>query len=166
LNNQEQITKIFLANPLGFSEAGRLFLRIKLIPQIENENIQIIDPWRRFESDERKIQEILKKDGPLQIQELSKYGELIAARNEDDLRDCEIVIAVLDGVDVDSGTATEIGFAYGLGKKIIGYRGDMRQTGDNLASTVNLQVEYNITNSGGKILNSLKELKEYLKKEI
>jgi len=153
---------MFLANPLGFSEAGRLFLIEKFIPQIESEKIRIIDPWRHFESDDRKIQEILEKDDSVQIQELSEYGKLIAARNEDDLRDSEIMIAVLDGVDVDSGTATEIGLAYGLGKKIIGYRGDIRQTGDNLASTVNLQVEYNITNSGGKILNSLDELKEYL----
>ena len=34
------------------------------------------------------------------------------------------VVAVLDGADVDSGTAAEIGYAFARGKLIVGYRGD------------------------------------------
>ena len=163
LHNQKQPLKIFLASPLGFSESGRFFLREKVIPEIESEKVHIIDPWRDFDSDERKIQDMMKKDTKMQIKELNEYATHIAARNEKDLRDADMMIAILDGVDVDSGTAAEIGLAYGLGKKVIGYRSDLRQTGENLATTINLQVEYDIINSGGKITFSLQELKDYIK---
>ncbi|QLH05934.1 hypothetical protein C5F50_01695 [Nitrosopumilus ureiphilus] len=166
LNQQEQTIKIFLANPLGFSEAGRFFLKEKFIPQIQNDKIRIINPWRNFDSDEKKIQEILKKDANEQDHELNEFNEFLGDRNESDLRSSDMVIAILDGVDVDSGTAAEIGLAYGLGKKIIGYRGDLRQTGENNQVQINLQVEYDIKKSGGKILNSIEQLSEYLKNEV
>jgi len=35
-----------------------------------------------------------------------------------------------------------IGFAFAKGKPIIGYRGDLRLSGDNDGAIVNLQVEY------------------------
>ena len=49
---------------------------------------------------------------------------------------------MLDGVDVDSGTAGEMGFAYGLGKPVHGLRTDFRVTGDNEAAGINLQLRY------------------------
>lgn len=54
----------------------------------------------------------------------------------------DIVIAVLDGVDVDSGTAWEIGYAYARGKPVIGLRTDFRTMLDGI---VNLMVEMSIT---------------------
>ncbi len=48
-------------------------------------------------------------------------------------------------MDVDSGMATEIGYAYAKGN---GYRGDFRIAGDNPGAIVNLQVEHFIRNSG------------------
>ena len=62
---------------------------------------------------------------------------------------------MLDGTDVDSGTASEIGFAFALGMPIVGFRTDLRATGDNEAAVVNLQVEYFIRASGGTIVTSL-----------
>ncbi len=50
----------------------------------------------------------------------------------------DIVVAVLDGVDVDSGTAWEIGYAYARGKPVIGLRTDFRAFSDGI---VNLMVE-------------------------
>ena len=35
----------------------------------------------------------------------------------------DVANAVLDGTDVDSGTASEIGYAFAKGKAIVGYRG-------------------------------------------
>ena len=69
-----------------------------------------------------------------------------------------LILAVLDGTDVDSGTAAEIGYAFAKGKPILGYRGDFRLSADNDGSTVNLQVEYFIRQSGGDIVASIKEL--------
>jgi nucleoside 2-deoxyribosyltransferase len=65
---------------------------------------------------------------------------------------CDVVLANLDGQDVDSGTAAEIGYAFAKGKPIIGYRGDLRLSSDNVGLTVNLQVEFFIRESGGEIL--------------
>lgn len=50
----------------------------------------------------------------------------------------DIVVAVLDGVDVDSGTAWEIGYAYAKEKPVIGIRTDFRSLSDGI---VNLMVE-------------------------
>lgn len=50
----------------------------------------------------------------------------------------DIVVAVLDGVDVDSGTAWEIGYAYAKEKPVIGLRTDFRSLSDGV---VNLMVE-------------------------
>ena len=74
---------------------------------------------------------------------------------------CGGVLAVLDGVDVDSGTASEIGYAFGLGDKVInGYRGDFRRSGENDGVCINLQVQYWIEQSGGTIVRSLSELSQ------
>ena len=86
----------------------------------------------------------------------------VAARNEKAIRKCDVIVAVLDGADVDSGTASEIGFAYALGKRIYGYRGDFRRAGDNEGSIVNLQVEHWIESSGGCIVTSLDRLQQRL----
>ena len=68
------------------------------------------------------------------------------------------VVAVLDGVDVDSGTAAEIGYAFARQKLIVGYRGDFRLSADNEGGTVNLQVEYFIRESGGTIVERYEDL--------
>ncbi|MGI5990939.1 MAG: nucleoside 2-deoxyribosyltransferase [Methanosarcina sp.] len=50
----------------------------------------------------------------------------------------DVIVAVLDGVDVDSGTSWEIGYAYAKEKPIIGLRTDFRSLSDGI---VNLMVE-------------------------
>ena len=65
---------------------------------------------------------------------------------------------MLDGTDVDSGTAAEIGYAFAKNKLIIGYRGDFRLSADNEGGIVNLQVEYFIRASGGDIITKLNDL--------
>ena len=70
---------------------------------------------------------------------------------------------MLDGADVDSGTAAEIGYAFARGKPIVGYRGDVRLAGDNEAAVVNLQVEYFIRASGGTIVTRLSALPRALR---
>jgi len=121
----------------------------------------VVNPWRMSNPQQFNviIQDIQKRR-----QALHKVNMKIAAKNEEAIRECQIVMAVLDGTDVDSGTASEIGFAYALGKRIFGYRGDIRRSGDNDGSVVNLQVQYWIENSGGCIVTSLNALRELLVK--
>jgi nucleoside 2-deoxyribosyltransferase len=42
-------------------------------------------------------------------------------------RQADLVLAVLDGADADSGVAYEVGYAAALGKRVIGIRTDFRQ---------------------------------------
>ena len=71
------------------------------------------------------------------------------------IRDAAGVLAILDGEDVDSGTAAEIGYAAALPRPVVGVRTDLRTTGDNEATLVNLQVEWFIIDSGGRLTTSL-----------
>lgn len=51
------------------------------------------------------------------------------------VRDCDVMVAILDGPDADSGTAFEAGYAYALGKPVVGVRTDYRaqqERGTNL----------------------------------
>lgn len=50
---------------------------------------------------------------------------------KDGIEASDMVIAVLDGADADSGTCWEVGFAYAIGiSRIIALRTDFRQSGD------------------------------------
>jgi nucleoside 2-deoxyribosyltransferase len=46
------------------------------------------------------------------------------------IRSANVVVAIFDGVDVDSGTAFECGYAYSRGVPIIGVRTDLRSGGE------------------------------------
>ena len=83
---------------------------------------------------------------------------IIAENNRVGIDDCDFMLAVLDGTDVDSGTASEIGYAFAKEKKVVGYRGDFRLSSDNEGGIVNLQVEYFIRKSGGTIVTSLSDI--------
>ncbi|MEI8371992.1 MAG: nucleoside 2-deoxyribosyltransferase [Planctomycetota bacterium] len=44
---------------------------------------------------------------------------------------CDVVVALLDGPDADSGTSFEMGYARGRGKRVIGVRTDFRGSEDH-----------------------------------
>jgi nucleoside 2-deoxyribosyltransferase len=60
------------------------------------------------------------------------------------LRKSDVAVAVLDGVEVDSGVAFEMGFAKALGKPIIGLKTDYRTF--SLMEEVNLMLEVSMRN--------------------
>jgi nucleoside 2-deoxyribosyltransferase len=149
--------KIYMAGPLGFSEAGRYFYYRELIPAIERLGYKPLDPWKL--TDQKEIDAVLAM--PYGMQRRDAWRELnvkIAENNKKAIDESDGVFAVLDGVDVDSGTAAEIGYAFAKGKPIIGYRGDFRLSADNEGSTVNLQVEHFIRQSGGSIITKTDEI--------
>ena len=154
----------YLASPLGFSEAGQLFMNQKLLPELKKLGLTILNPWDALDSTSAEFEKISKiENNQKLVSNLKSFNLKIAKSNEDMINKSNIVIAVLDGTDVDSGVSAEIGFAYAKGKKIIGYRGDFRITGDNVGATVNLQVEYFITNSKGSIVTNLDNLISIIK---
>ena len=52
------------------------------------------------------------------------------------LRRADLVVAILDGSDADSGTCWECGYAYALGKPVIGVRTDLRGSEDEGANAM------------------------------
>ncbi len=101
---------IYFAGPL-FTSAERLFnLRLEAVLK-EKIGVEIFLPQR-------------------ECSELT-VPEMIFSRCRDGVKNCRLVLAVLDGTDADSGTAWETGYAHGLGKPVIGLRTDFRQTGED-----------------------------------
>ena len=74
------------------------------------------------------------------------------------LEPADIVIALLTGRDVDSGTAAEIGYAYKAGKRLIGISANTIKPINNFV--------WGIFNYGEDIVESLDDLKTLLEKEF
>lgn len=79
-------------------------------------------------------QEINDKDG---------YADsrMIADLDTKNLLESDVLIAVLDGVEIDSGVATEIGIFSTTGKTIIGVYTDIRQDGRTNQSKIEALVK-------------------------
>ncbi|MFA5333279.1 MAG: nucleoside 2-deoxyribosyltransferase [Candidatus Nanoarchaeia archaeon] len=155
-------TKIYVASPLGFSEAGNDFMKSKIFPAIKKLGYIILDPWSLTKKE--LIDSALNSEyGPGRKNKWQEINPIIGYNNACAIKESTGLFAVLDGTDVDSGTASEIGYAAALKKPILGYRGDFRLSADNDGSTVNLQVEYFIKVNGGKIITKISELEKELR---
>jgi nucleoside 2-deoxyribosyltransferase len=137
---------LYLAGPDGFTEPGRLFHAQVLVPKVTAAGWRRLDPWDYLD----------KPPGPADgVAQPPPDGYAIGRRNADLIDAADAVLANLEGTDVDSGTAAEIGYAFGRGIPVVGFRADDRRTGENLGTTVNLQVEYFIRASGGAVHDNL-----------
>lgn len=58
----------------------------------------------------------------------------VFAKDLEGINAADVVIASMEGPDPDSGTAWEVGYAYGIKKPVIAFRTDFRQTCDGSAS--------------------------------
>ena len=151
--------KVYLAGPLGFSAATRLYHDSVLRPAVEQAGWTPLDPWVGAPGDEAIWS--APPGSPLRAG-LQELVHRVAADNVAMIDECDVVLAVLDGVDVDSGTAAEIGYAAARGKRVVGLRMDTRLSGDCEVVVVNLQVEYFIRLHRGVITKSLADALEAL----
>lgn len=132
---------VYLAAPL-FSEAERDFNR-KLRDEIKSAGFNVFLP----QEDSNNI----KGDN---------RQEIIFNKNMAAIESSDIIVAVVDGTDADSGTAWEIGYAFAKGKPVIGLRTDFRTLG--IEGRVNLMIERSaiLCTSIPELLNRLKLLKQ------
>ena len=100
--------KVFLAAPL-FSEAERDF-NSKVAKRLRDKGFQV---W-------------LAQESPFIHKGTSKEKEKIYEEDISVLKACDVVVAILDGVEVNSGVAFEMGYAVALGKPVIGLKTDHR----------------------------------------
>lgn len=143
---------VYVASPLGFALPTRAWFSAALAPPILARGWKIADPWVLPAAlAEAMVMADTAKPGQREGL-LRDVNRRIGRRNEELIEGADAVMALLDGSDVDSGTAAEVGFAYARGLPVLGLRTDFRRSGDNAGTVVNLQVEYFIEGSGGEIV--------------
>ena len=107
---------IYTAGPDGFSDSGKLFSGVHRAG-LEDAGVpptNILDPW-----DLTPLHEIPSgNDKNVVFEAFVKLNPKIAARNVVAMLASDAITANLDGVDVDSGTAAEIGFVSGNGRPL------------------------------------------------
>ena len=132
------MSSAYVASPYGFSVATRDFSTL-LLDAVRAVGIEPLDPWAGAPpfASARSL-----PPGPERVDAFRAINAAIAERNLDLIRAADALLAVLDGTDVDSGVAAEIGYAAALGRPVVGLRLDVRRTGDNEGAVVNLQVEH------------------------
>lgn len=146
--------RCYVASPLGFNEAGRWYYEHVYLREL-SDVVEILDPWSYL--------------GPADVEAARSAGELralwlrVGQRNLDQVRSADVLVAWLDGQEVDSGTAIEIGYAAALGIPCFGLRTDTRLAGEE-GMAVNLQVEATIVSSGGRVASSLAEVVDELRR--
>jgi nucleoside 2-deoxyribosyltransferase len=150
----------YLAGPSGFFEAGLYWHNTVVVPKVRQAGLVPKDPW----ADQSAIATIMEsmEFGPERRAALHG-ANLDQGRYDLKLIDeSEAILASLDGPDVDSGTALEIGYGFAKGLLIVGLRTDIRLCSDNEGSVVNLMIETCVADSGGIVTHSLDEAIAFL----
>jgi nucleoside 2-deoxyribosyltransferase len=136
------VPSVYLAGPDGFTPAGLAWHLDVVMPAVRQAGMNPLSPWDTPAT---------LPAGPDRDLSLRELDYRTGAANAELIDGADGVLALLDGPDVDSGTAAEIGYAAKGGRIVVGLRTDTRRTGDNEGVTVNLQVEYFIRLSGGSV---------------
>ena len=144
--------RVYVASPLGFNEPGRHWADDVLHPRLTDAGWEVLDPW--LDETGEAAAAIAMPLGQARLEALQRLNRSIGARNRSLLAEADAVLAVLDGPDVDSGTAAEIGWAAAHKTPIVGLRTDFRLA-DHEAAIVNLQVEDFVLASGGHLVTAL-----------
>jgi nucleoside 2-deoxyribosyltransferase len=149
-----QKIRAYIASPLGFTESGLFYYNSILIPRLQRD-FDIRDPWALVTAKEMSAA-LTEPDT------LPNFRLEIGKRNYQAINQSDILISILDGQEVDSGTASEVGYAAGLGKTVYGLRTDTRTSGE-IGMPVNLQVAAFIHMNGGCICSTLDALISQIK---
>ena len=144
---------VYVAGPL-FSKAERTFLELMVNTLAK---ASALDPITDFFLPHRDGGELGKGPKRKPIFELDLQQVASAT----------IVVALLDGQDVDSGTCIELGYAYAKGKKIFGLLTDFRayHTADSEPHRPNLMV-WGVCEEGHTLFGDLSSLAKAFTKHV
>jgi nucleoside 2-deoxyribosyltransferase len=151
------MNKLYLASPLGFSPENASYLN-QVKAALTARGFEIFDPWEQNQFADKIAGAFQQRDFDTRVRAFGEVARLIGACNEEGIRRSDVLLAVLDGAEVDSGTASEVGFGSALGKRCYGLRTDLRDSGDFIGVPVNLQVLHFIERSGGTLYRTIAEM--------
>ncbi len=156
MSSEHSKAKVYLASPLGFSPEWKTY-RDKIKRRLNELGYTVSDPW------EQQFRAAIEEASTIQewsarVAAFKAIATRIGRANEERIRACDVVLGLLDGLELDSGTVSEIGFAAALGKKCYGLRTDFRNSGDFDGIPINLQVLYFIESNGGKLFRRISEI--------
>jgi nucleoside 2-deoxyribosyltransferase len=143
---------VYLAGPSGFFEAGLLWHNTVVVPKVLEAGLVPMDPW----SDQTALTVAASTDeGPERLVALASASLVQGRRDLAMIDESQVILASLDGQDVDSGTALELGYGFAKGLLLVGVRTDIRLCSDTEGGVVNLMISTCIVDSGGIITDSL-----------
>src|SRR2546426_11513340 len=94
--------RIYMASPLGFSEAGRHFYNSVLVPFVASLGYHVLDPWAL--TDPRKIEAVQRMPyGPKRREAGRQPKRRMGATNPAAIDDAHGGVAVPDGTPADTG---------------------------------------------------------------
>ncbi len=131
--------RVYLAAPL-FSEAERNY-NVSIARMLRNNLFDVFLPQETGDDSETR-----NKEGQVKI-----FADNVSA-----LKNSDILIAIIDGADADSGTSWEMGYAFALGKKIIALRTDFRRSGNHEKVNLMLEESSTVVTSAEKLLEAIK----------
>ena len=134
--------RVYLAAPL-FSEGERAY-NLSIARKLRNNFFDVFLPQEAGDDSHTRDKE-----------EQSK----IFSENVKALEKSDIIVAVIDGADADSGTAWEMGYAYAQKKQVIALRTDFRRAG--MHEQVNMMLE-----ESAKVVSSEIELLDAIKSSL
>jgi nucleoside 2-deoxyribosyltransferase/predicted secreted protein len=118
--------RVYLAAPL-FSEPERAY-NLSVASQLRNNFFHVYLPQESGDDSDTRNKE----------EQVRIFSENLGA-----LKNADIIVAIIDGADADSGTAWEMGYTYAHGKQVIALRTDFRRSGRH--EKVNLMLEESAT---------------------
>jgi nucleoside 2-deoxyribosyltransferase len=116
---------LYLASPYGFSQQQKALLLPPLIQALEALDVEVWEPF------ERNNQVDFSAAG---------WAYQVAQADLDDVRNCDGIFAVVNGMPPDEGVMVELGVAIALNKAIFLFRDDFRRCADSEQYPLNLMV--------------------------
>ncbi len=147
--------KAYVASPYGFAEGTKYWYDKVFLPLV-SKYIEPIDPWK---FDVKPILEADENDKPgLWMDFGDNFYEIIKS-------EAKLLIAILDQEPPDIGTVCEVVWASANGIPVIGYRNDVRTSGEK-GNPYNLMLMAAIRKNNGVAVSNLNQLETELKKLV
>lgn len=153
-----EIKSVYLASPEGFASGHKPYLDAVKKHLREVCKVEVWDPWEQEYERDFRIANAESLVVP-RIEKNLKLAHKIGFNNHKGILNRDAVLGICEGAQVDDGTASEMGFAAGCGKRVFALRTDFRNVGDLMGVPINLQVLYWVERSGGKLFRKVEAIK-------